>query len=220
MAETKKQATRHPRKRGGAESDTTPRKADKGVPDDMQRRYEAGEQGAGSTTVGDEIDQAYEDGKREGSKSTPDTPTSSDATPAPAKSGSPRLTSGGHLAIGAPLAIETILISVNSFTGLNNPGAQRRPPLPSQLLVAWAFFGLLGMASGNAAGPAAALGWGVVVATFYSGSGKGGKPPAIGVLNTVGGFFGGKYAVKGSSPAAVGGSVPATQEAGTTGVGL
>lgn len=218
MAETKKppakkQATRHPRKRGGAQSDTTPRKSDKGVPDDLKARYDAGEQGAGSTTIADEMDQSFEDGRQQGLKEAPTPPASEDKEPpAPAQPGRPTLTSGGHLAIGAPLAVETILISVNSFTN------DHRPPLPSQLLVAWAFFGLLGLASGDAAGPAAALGWGVVLATFYSGSSK--SPPAIGVLNTLGKFFGGQYKAKGSSTEGPSGSVARTSEAGTTGVRL
>jgi len=184
-------------------SDTRPRRGDV-TPDSQREEYEA--RGGEVTSIGDEIDQAYEDGRKAGAKEAPTAPTTEAAKP-----GNPRLTSSGKLAIGAPLAVETILISVNAIT------EDHHPPYPSQLLVAFAFFGLLGLASGDAAGPAAALGWGVVVATFYAGSGKNGKPPAIGVLNTLGNFFGGKYAPKGSSTTGPSASkVSTTAEAGST----
>lgn len=186
-------------------ADERPRKGDV-TPDSQREAYEA--RGGEVTSVGDEIDQAYEDGRKAGAK---DTPAPSTATTAPASPGRPRLSSSGKLAIGAPLAVETILISVNAIT------EDHHPPYPSQLLVAFAFFGLLGLASGDAAGPAAALGWGIVAATFYAGSGPKGTPPAIGVLNTLGNFFGGKYAPKGSSttgPSTT--KVSTTAEAGST----
>ncbi len=156
------------------------------TPDSQQARYEARKRPEKSTA--DYMDESYEDGRRAGASEA--------SSSAPSKS--PKLTGGGHLAIGAPLLVETALISINSFN------VDRRPPLPSQLLVAFAFFGLLGLASGDAAAPAAALGWGVVVATFYSKSGAKGTPPAIGAMNTIGNFFGGAYATPGSKPSTAG----------------
>ena len=167
------------------EPDTRPRKGDS-TPDSQRARYEA--RGSQKSTA-DYMDEEYEAGRRAGASE------SSTSTPSPKQ---PKLTGGGHLAVGAPLLVETALISINSFN------VDRRPPLPSQLLVAFAFFGLLGLASGDAAAPAAALGWGIVLATFYSKSGAKGTPPAIGALNTIGNFFGGEYATPGSKPSTAG----------------
>jgi hypothetical protein len=226
-------------------TDARPRKTDS-TPDAQRARYEARRRPA--KTTADYMDEERRQGVREGRRnaqrvdeervararrgafaagqanarkeatkpetSAPTVPAPTTATPpAPASPGTPRLTSGGKLAIGAPLAVETVLISVNSFAH------DQRPPLPSQLLVAFAFFGLLGLASGDAAGPAAALGWGVVAATFYAGSGAKGKPPAIGAIQTVGDFFGGKYATPGSRPSTAGTdqtTMATTSEAGAT----
>lgn len=196
-------------------ADERPRKGDV-TPDSQREAYEA--RGGEVTSVGDEIDQAYEDGRKAGAK---DTPAPSTATTAPASPGRPRLSSSGKLAIGAPLAVETILISVNAIT------EDHHPPYPSQLLVAFAFFGLLGLASGDAAGPAAALGWGIVTATFLAGTKSVGppgqnipgtqSPAAIGVITKLGNFFGGKYAPKGSSTTGPSTSkVSTTAEAGST----
>jgi len=169
------------------------------TPDSQQARYEARKRPERSTA--DYMDESYEDGVKAGRSETT----------APTAKPGPKLTAGGHLAIGAPFAVETVLITVNSFAN------DQRPPLPSQLLIAFAFFGLLGMASGDAAAPAAALGWGIVLATFYSGTTKGGAPPAIGALNTLGQFFGGGYATPGSKPSTAGSqatTVQGTSEAG------
>lgn len=100
----------------------------------------------------------------------------------------------GIPAVTAPMLIELGLITIDELVN------ERRFPVPSRLLVAFAFFGLLGMAKGPAAQPAAALGWGIVAATFYSKSkenktdaGETGGPPAINALAALGDFFGGRY---------------------------
>lgn len=176
------------------------------TPENQQARYDA--RGGEMTSIADEMDQSYEDGRAAGAKEA-----STSTPPAPATPGRPRLKSNGSLAVGAPLMVETALISINAIT------EDHRPPYPSQLLVAFVFFGMLGLATGDAAGPAAALGWGIVAATFYAGSGPKGKPPAIGALNAVGKFFGGKYAPPNSnatgSPAGLR-TTSVTSEAGTT----
>lgn len=186
-------------------ADTRARKGDV-TPDSQREQYEA--RGGEVTSISDEMEQEYQKGKSDGAKEA-----GASTPPAPASPGRPRLKSNGNLAIGAPLAVETILISINAVT------QDKHPPYPSQLLVAFAFFGLLGLASGDAAGPASALGWGIVAATFYAGSGAKGKPPAIGALNTIGRFFGGGYAAPGSlaasSPAGVR-TTSVTSEAGST----
>lgn len=122
----------------------------------------------------------------------------------------------GVPAVTAPMLVELLLITVDEFTN------ERRFPLPSRLLVAFAFFGVLGMAKGAAAQPAAALGWGIVASTFYAKSGPAGQPPAIGALAAVGDFFGGRYGTTGasstpSSQAAPRGLVPSLGSGGTKG---
>lgn len=187
-------------------ADTRSRKGDS-TPDSQAERYDA--RGGEVTSISDEMEQEYQKGKEDGAKEA----SSSTPSPAPAGPGRPRLKSNGSLAVGAPLMVETALISINAIT------EDHRPPYPSQLLVAFVFFGMLGLATGDAAGPAAALGWGIVAATFYAGSGPKGKPPAIGALNAVGKFFGGKYAPPNSnatgSPAGLR-TTSVTSEAGTT----
>lgn len=170
-----------------------PRKGDKGVPDDMKRRYEAGEQGAGSTTFGDELDRSYEDGRKAGMK---------EGGSSGPKAAKPFTLAGGPgpsiPSIAAPMLVELVLISADEFV------ANRRPPLPSRLLVVFGIFGVLGLASeGPAANAAAAFGWGLVIATFYSTASPGAKGSgSLQALQTIGNFMSGKYAKKGATVSA------------------
>lgn len=188
--------TRHPR-RGGAESDTTPRKGDKGVPDDLKRRHdERPDQRSTADHMADEIDAAHEEGVKKGRAERPvsqaELTRAANATPAPKTSRLAVRKPGGIPSVAAPMFVELVLITADEFI------AQRRPPLPSRLLVVLGIFGLLGMAQGDAADAAAAFGWGLVVATFYSTASPGQKSGGLRALQTIGNFVGGKYAVKGS----------------------
>lgn len=168
--------------------DRVTRKGNRDVdPDEMGRRYDAGEQGAGSTSIGDEIDGAYADGLAAGQRSSSSSPASSSSR------GVTFQRPGRPPSIAAPFAVELVLITVDEIRN------HHRPPVPSRMLVAFALFGVLGMASGDAAPAANALGWGLVVATLLSSGGKSGQGGAIGALNTLGDFIGGKYAPRGSS---------------------
>jgi hypothetical protein len=155
-------------------------------PDDMRRRYDAGEQGAGSTSIGDELDANYDAGFKEGAgaqrKAAPRRALTLQRPSAPPS-------------IAAPFAIELVLISVDEIRN------HHRPPIPSRLLAAFAVFGLLGAASGDAAPAANALGWGLVVATLLSSGVRGKQPAGIAALSSLGAFMGGQYATKGSNPA-------------------
>lgn len=187
-----------------AKNPTTPRKGDKGVPDDLERRYRAGEQNAGSTSVGAEVDQSYSEGYAAGKKAPRGgTQFSPGRAPRPLdKAGnvvkppsSPRPASPitfrrGSVAVpsvAAPMAVELALITADEFID------RHRLPLPSRLLVVFGIFGVLGLAKGDAAPAASALAWALVVATFYAHTTT--APPAgLQALATVGNFIGGKYA--------------------------
>lgn len=195
MATTK---TRH--RRGGAAADTTPRKGDKGVPDDLKRRHDdRPDQRSTAEHMGDEIDQAYEDGRKKGKTERPPKPVTQAeidrvAGPTPARGRRLKLSKPGAVpSVAAPMFVELVLISADEFL------TQRRPPLPSRLLVVLGLFGVLGLAQGDAADAAAALGWGLVVASFYSTASPGQKSGGLRALQTVGNFIGGKYAVKDSA---------------------
>jgi hypothetical protein len=82
----------------------------------------------------------------------------------------------------------------------------RRPPLPSELLATFVVFGGLGLAPGQAARPAAAVAWGIVVATLLS--------SRVDFLKPVGDFFAGSSG--GSGPVSPGG--PAAPATGGVGV--
>lgn len=155
--------------------DSRPRKGDV-TPDSQRAAYEA--RGGEVTSIGDELDSSYEAGRKAGA---------SDASSASSSSSGPRLRQSGRLSVGAPLAVETIIISTDELVNAH------RLPIPSRLLVAFAFYGLLGLASGSAAPAASALGWGVVVATFYAKSNSANKPAALTALDAIGHFFGGSY---------------------------
>lgn len=72
---------------------------------------------------------------------------------------------------------EVGIISVRDLVG------PKRPPLPSELLATFVVFGGLGLASGEAQRPAAAVAWGIVLATLLSAK--------VDFLRPIGAFFGG-----------------------------
>ena len=159
-----------------------PRKGDV-TPDSQRRAYE--DRGGEVTSIGDEIDKAYEDGRRAGGSSS-----------GPRAAGPVTFSKPGAVpSIAAPMLVEPILVTADEF--LNN----KRAPVPSRLLVVFGVFGVLGLAKGEAANAAAALGWGLVVATFYSSAGSGGKNGALGALSGIGDFMSGKFGSKIATPA-------------------
>lgn len=162
--------------------DSRPRKGDV-TPDSQRAAYDA--RGGEVTSIGDEMDASYEAGRSAGQRES-----------SASSSSGPRLRASGRISVGAPLAVETIIISTDELVN------EHRLPIPSRLLVAFAFYGLLGLASGNAAPAASALGWGVVVATFYAKSGARNKPAALTALDAIGKFFGGEYGTPGSTAGA------------------
>lgn len=89
---------------------------------------------------------------------------------------------GGGL--GAPLVFDVLIITADEIVN------QHRPPAPSRLLVAFAIFGLLGLAKGTAARPAKVFAWGIVVATFYAAA-PGDKPAGLNALQGLGAFLAG-----------------------------
>ena len=147
---------------------------------------------------------------RYGPKGKPD----ADAAPGERQGFSPSDIPAGTLpSITAPFLFETALIAVDEFTN------QKRFPIPSRLLVAWGFFGLLGLARGPASRTATVFAWGLVVATFYATVPGQNKPAGLNTVNTVGDFIGGKYATPGSLTAGPAtGATPPT-EAGSGGAG-
>jgi hypothetical protein len=160
--------------------DVTDARARRGdvTPDSQRARYEA--RGGEVTSIGDELDASYESGFGAGAR-------------AQRGAGDRRALTlqrpGGFSSIAAPFAVELVLISVDEIANYH------RPPLPSRLLAAFAVFGILGLAQGDAAPAANVFAWGLVLATLYAGTGpKGsGTPAAIRSLQTVGDFIGGKY---------------------------
>lgn len=151
------------------------------TPDNQKERYDA--RGGEVTSIGDEIDSAYDDGHAAGAK-------------AQRNAGDRRALTvqrpAGFSSIAAPFAVELVLITVDEISNYH------RPPLPSRLLAAFAVFGILGLAQGEAAPAANVFAWGLVLATLYAGTGPKGKgtPAAIRSLQTVGDFIGGKYGPK------------------------
>jgi hypothetical protein len=104
--------------------------------------------------------------------------------------------------IGAAWAVEVALIFVRDLGG-NTPGGDtsfsRRPPYPWELLSSAVIFGALLVISQNetARRPAAAVAWGLVVATFIGGQEAFSAPKgnaALDALGTVSRFLSGGYA--------------------------
>lgn len=194
-------------KRDGSSSpDTRPRRSDRGDTDRMRDRYRAREERkAGraargeparleeATSIEEALSAEYEAGKRAGesSRPAPATPPARSSAPASSSSSSGGLLdslprSGGVPGVSAPLVVATALITADELVTL------KRFPAPSRLLIAWGFFGVLGLARGPAEAPAAALAWGMVVAMFYAKAVKGeSKPPALRALDAVGDFLAG-----------------------------
>ena len=114
----------------------------------------------------------------------------------------PTSSAGDVPGLSAPLIFETVLIAADELVN------QHRAPIPSRLLIAWAFFSVLGLARGAAARPATALGWGIVVSTFYA-TVPGKKPAGLTALQTVGDFVAGKYGKTNAQPAGAPATVPA-----------
>jgi len=196
--------------RSRTHGDSRPRKTD--ITPDSQRakarergpsKTTARERGPSKTTA-DYMDEEREIGRQQGheegyraaqnepkakkaapAKAAPSPRSSS--TPAPAPRRSLQVQAPGAVpSIAAPMLVELAIISADEFVN------QHRPPLPSRLLSAFAIFGLLGLAKGNAAKPAQVFGWAIVLATFYSAA-PGKKPAGISFLTTAGNFFSGKY---------------------------
>lgn len=168
------------------EPDTRPRKGDKGVPDDLERRYRQQNDGRG---VGDYVDEAYADGLAAGSRSS---------GAGSSGRGLSFRRPQGIPSVAAPMLVELALITADEFLNA------RRPPVPSRLLVVFVVFGTLGLAKGDAAEAAAAMGWGLVVATFYASSKPKQPPAALKALAGIGNFLSGKYAPRGSSKLPIG----------------
>lgn len=131
-------------------------------------------------------------------------PRPATTTPKPAGSGSSPSVPG----VTAPMIADVVIITIDEIT------QQHRLPIPSRLLVAFAVFGVLGLAKGQAARPAKVFAWGIVVATFYS-SAPGGKPSALNALAVLGDFLGGKYGSTGAAAVPSGGNIAG----GANGVG-
>lgn len=81
----------------------------------------------------------------------------------------------------AAWAVEVVLITVRDLAG-----PSRRLPIPSELLSTFVVFGALAAIGGNptARRPAAAVAWGLVVATFIGGYESYSNPQGNGVLNS------------------------------------
>lgn len=94
--------------------------------------------------------------------------------------------------LGAAWAVEIGIITVRDLSG------SHRPPLPHELLSSFVVFGALSVLAIPAPGPAAAVGWGLVVATFLSSK--------VDFLGPVGDFMSGKIGsqVAGTTPAPAG----------------
>lgn len=89
--------------------------------------------------------------------------------------------------IAAPMLVELIIISSDDFFN------QHRAPLPSRLLAVFGIFGVLGLAKGNAARPAQAFAWALVLSSLYASAGPKGQGGALGALAKLGDFMSGKY---------------------------
>lgn len=90
----------------------------------------------------------------------------------------------------APMLVELIVVTVDEILG------HHRPPIPSRVGVVVVLFGGLGLVGGSAAPAAAALAWGLVIASVYSTSSPSGTSTPLRALATVGDFISGKYATK------------------------
>lgn len=80
--------------------DSRPRKGDV-TPDSQRARYEA--RGGEVASIGDEMDAEFEAGRKAGQRESSASSSSS--------SSGPRLRASGRISVGAPLAVETIIIS-------------------------------------------------------------------------------------------------------------
>lgn len=184
--------------------------------DQARRRLQARRERPGprrsqdAESVGEALEIERETGRREGAASRATRPVvrygdgaRPDAPPAPAPASSGPLGLSGMPSVGAPLALETLIIATDSFVN------EHRFPIPSRLLAAWGLFTVLGFARGNAARPATALAWGLVIASFYST-----VAPGTNALAVVGDFIGGKYA-DATTSATGGGAPPGISESGS-----
>ncbi len=150
------------------------------TPDRQKARYESRKRPEKS--IADHIDDAYAEGEAAGRKqATQASSTSSSRGPLSLKS------PGALPSIAVPMLVELILVSADDL--LTN----HHPPLPSRLLSVFAIFGILGLARGNAAKPATAFAWALVVASLYAQTSPNGTSGAIGALTQVGNFVSGKY---------------------------
>lgn len=147
-----------------------------------------------ATSIEEALEAEREAGRREGATAAPV------RGPAPARPATPigpsparqRSASASIPGVTAPMVVDVLIITADEII------EQHRAPLPSRLLVAFAVFGVLGLAKGEAARPAKVFAWGIVVATFYSAA-PGQKPAALNAIAALGDFLGGKF---GSSKAA------------------
>lgn len=158
-------------------------------------------------TVDEALDAEYERGRAEGAKSSP---RAAQPAPAPEPATSSRTfsaPSGTVPTLAGPLAVETVLIAVDELR------TNHRLPIPSRLLAAFGLFTVLGFARGEAGRAANALGWGIVVATFYASVAKS-TPLGLGAVKTVGDFMAGKYATPNAAgtPAGAGASTVGPSE--------
>lgn len=155
-------------------ADERPRKTDS-TPDSQARRYRArgGEQSSGAFTDIDDRLNRLEDQR---------------STPAPSRGLSLQRPQNVPTITG-PLLAELIVISADDIF------ANHRAPLPSRLLAVLAIFGALGLAKGNAARPAQAFGWALVVSSLYAVTAPNTTSGALRGLAAVGNFLSGKTPV-------------------------
>lgn len=214
--------TTRSRKSGGASSSSRPRKGDS-TPDSQRARYEARQErtrartAAGkprrsedATSIPEALDIEREQGRREGLAQGVRRPRGappvkrtgkyrtkayggSEANPAPRSAPvrvqAPNL--GPAPGVTAPMLVDLAIIAADSIVH------EKHPPTPSRLLVVFTLFGLLGLVgrSGPEAGRlSSAIGWSVVLATFYNTARPKEAPLGITALGSLGDFLSGKYA--------------------------
>lgn len=114
-------------------------------------------------------------------------------TNAPSGTGAVRTVTTQLSPVFAPLVVESILIVADEAL------TYHRAPIPSRFVAAFALFGGLSFAGGDWEGAARALGWSVVLATFYNVA-----THSPNVLSGIGAFF------AGNGPQGVGNATPTT----------
>ena len=149
------------------------------TPDSQRARYEARKRP--EKTTADFMDEEFEAGRKQGAAEarTSSSSSSSRRVGFTAPSSVP--------SIAAPMLVELIIISSDDFFN------QHRAPLPSRLLAVFGIFGVLGLAKGNAARPAQAFAWALVLSSLYASAGPKGQGGALGALAKLGDFMSGKY---------------------------